>query len=272
MFDHITLFTKRYLQITMVFILFTTLQLFFNFPHDSWIIITSALLYSGFNPGTVLKRAYLRFSGTVIGIAAVTIVWHIIHFDYRLEIIFLVVICWATVFFTGLPYNRFMIIVTLLSDITLEFNNPKHFELQNYIIDRFIATAIVFGVCILVEYLWFGRQNMTHLNYLSLRQKIKTQMENLYAISQKTHLSRSTVFKHVQQVSNTLSSLEMIINDGKYENRNRKFTIAEIEFAQSALLIFRKILNVYYLRTQNNYDILKLEQLKLEVSETISKL
>lgn len=270
MFKNIDLFTKRYLQITMVFMLFSFIQQFFHIPHDSWIIITSAMIYSGFNPGTVLKRAYMRFSGTILGVAAITIAWYFMHFDYRLAFIFLVLICWAIVFFMGLPYNRYMIVVTLFSDILIQWDNSNKFNIQFYVVDRIVCTAIVFAICLVIEYLWFGKSNMTTLNFINLRDSLKDDMRSLYKITQERNLSSGNIFKGIKKVNLKIDRLELLISDAKYEQVFHEFTEDEKKFGRDIVLLFRRIVSVHYLQMHDplNPEIISLkEKVALDVAK-----
>ena len=250
MFKNIDLFTRRYWQITTVFMLFTFIQKFFHIPHDSWIIITSAMVYSGFNPGTVLKRAYLRFIGTITGIAAVLLVWHLMHLDYRLEITFFMIICFGLAFFAALPYNRYMIIVTMFSDILVESNNPNNFFINYYIVDRFVCTGIVFALCILIEYLWFGKSNMTHLTFEHLRNSLIDDLKELYRFTCSKHMSSSRLSRKIQALNSKIDRLNMLINDSVYEKSfKHDFSPHEIQFSAQTIQVFRKIVNIQYLQS-----------------------
>jgi len=65
--------------------------------------------------------------------------------------------------FMLLPYNRFMIIGTIFSDILLEWTNTATFSLEYYVIDRLICVFIVFAICISIEQIWFGKSNLSYL-------------------------------------------------------------------------------------------------------------
>ncbi len=272
MLKTVDLFTRRYWQIAMVFMLFTFIQQFFHIPHDSWIIITSALIYSGFHPGTVLKRAHQRFAGTITGIAAVILIWHLMHLDYRLALIFFILICWALAFFAALPYNRYMIIVTMFSDILVEWNNPSDFLVEYYVVDRFMCTAIVFAICIMIEHLWFGRSNMTHLNFDYLRNGVKDDIRELYKIAQSRHLSRSHLYRKIQALNVKLDRLNMLMNDAVYENVHRhEFTRYDRQFGAQAIQTFRKVVSLYYLQTHGAADE-ELRELHMQAKQAINSL
>ena len=130
MFKNIDLFNKRSTQITITFMLFAALDSFFQFPHGSWFIITGAMIYIGFHPWLVYRRAYMRLTGTLVGVAAVVIIWTIIHFNFRFAIIILLIAVWSLAFFVELPYNRFMIPITVFIDLTIQWTNTNQFFLE----------------------------------------------------------------------------------------------------------------------------------------------
>ncbi|MES2204981.1 MAG: FUSC family protein, partial [Pseudomonadota bacterium] len=228
MFKALDLYDKRCAQITITFMIFAAMQLFLHVPHSSWLIITGAMIYSGFNPGTVIKRAYLRLYGTIVGIAAVMIVWHFMHWDYRLATLFYVLIVGWTLFLCMLPYHLFVIMLTLLSDIILQWGNPNNFHIESYAMDRFMCTFIVFGVCIAIEYVWFGRSNMSYLSYLSLRDALKKDIIELYQVVQQRRSTEGKIFKKIQAIIPKIDRLHLLINDLVYERaRGHVFTPEE---------------------------------------------
>lgn len=272
MLKTVDLYTQRYWQITVTFMLFSFIERFFHIPHAIWIVVTGSVLYSGFNPGTVLKRAYLRFYGTIIGIAAVTIVWHIIHIDYRLATLFYVLIISWAVFFIALPYHLFVILATVFSDIAIQWSNPDSFSLEYYAIDRLTCTMIVFGICILLEYLWFGRSNMTYLNYQHLYGAIKQDIAALYHSVQQKNLTAGKILKKIQTIRCKLDQLSVLIADSTYEGkRSHTFTSKEIQNNNHIIQTFRQIVILHYLQTQDNGNI-QLPFLKIQTQEAIDNL
>lgn len=246
------LFTKRYLQITMAFMLFVFVQYFFNIPHSIWIIITGAMVYSGFHAGTVIKRAYLRLTGTIIGIAAVGIVWHFLHLDFRLAIPYFIFIIWASIFFQLLPYNHFIIIVTLLSDIIVELPNTANFNLQYYLQDRLACTIIAFALCVGIEYLWFGRSNLMYLHYLEAQSKANQMLHELYQMTKDNTLNNSKILKKINTVNAQIDKISTIVDDAKYEKKRgyHQFNLSPSDKQINIQMIqsFRKIVSIHYLQ------------------------
>lgn len=246
------LFTRRYLQITMAFMLFVFVQNFFNIPHSIWIIITGAMVYSGFHAGTVVKRAYLRLTGTIIGVAAVGIVWHFLHLDYRLAIPYFIIIIWSCIFFQLLPYDQFIIIVTLLSDILVELPNTANFNLQYYIQDRLACTILAFALCVGIEYLWFGRSNMMYLHYVDAQSSANKMLHELYQMTKDNTLNYSQILKKINIVNAQIDKISVILDDAKYESKRgyRQFQLspADKQFNIQMIQLFRKIVSIHYLR------------------------
>lgn len=272
MFKTVDLYTKRYWQITMTFMLFVFVERFFHIPHAIWIVVTGSVLYSGFNPGTVLKRAYLRFYGTIIGVAAVTIVWHILHIDYRLATLFYILIVSWAVFCIALPYHLFVILATVFSDIAIQWGNPDNFSLEYYAIDRLTCTLIVFGICILLEYLWFGRSNMTYLNYQHLYDAAKQDIASLYYNVQQEKLTTGKILKKIQTVRGKLDQLSILVDNSRYEGaHSHAFTFEETRKNEKIVHTFRHIVVLHYLQS-NDSDNPQLLLLKTQTQEAIDNL
>lgn len=245
----VNVYTKRYGQITMTFMLFSFIEQFFFIEHAAWIVITGAVIYAGFNPGTVLKRAYHRLSGTVLGIVAVAIAWHIMHADHRLATLFYVLILTSAIFLCALPYNRLAILLTLLSDIVMQWGDPSDFYLEYYIPDRLICTLIVFGICIVIEYLWFGRSNLTYLNYTNVCENLKNDIRALNQALQNDTLSPGKVLKKITAISLKMDTLNLLLSDLVYEkSHDSAFTREEKQIAFSIIQTFRAVTSVYYLK------------------------
>ena len=272
MFKSIDLYTKRYWQITMAFMIFAFIDQVFHIPHSSWVIITGAMLYSGFNPGTVLKRGYLRFLGTIVGVAAINIMWHFIHWDFRLATIFLIIICWGITFFVALPYNRYMIIVTLFSDGIIQWADTSGFNIEFYTVDRLVCTLLVFVICILVEFLWFGRSNMTYLNYVNLSKLLKDDVQELYQITQKRELSSGKIFKQISAITTKVDRLNTLVNDAKYEDKKlHEFSEVEKQFGHQVVLVFRKVVSLHYLKLHDKDNPI-IPTFKLQVEREVNSL
>ena len=233
------LYTHRLLQITLVFVILAWLDQYGHIPYSSWIIVTGAVIYAGFDAGTVLRRAYLRMLGTIIGIAAVAIVWHVVHFDYRLYIFFVVLITWMMIFSQILFYQNFVICATLFADLSVETSNSSAFLLPYYIADRFISTGIAFSVCIVIEQLWFGKNNLSVLTCRYLLKTIQQKLDELYTITKYRDVTRSTLFKEILSINQSIFRLRTIIADHQYEATN-------VPFYQNAELLVNQI--IYDLR------------------------
>lgn len=255
--------------------IFVFMQRVFHIPHDEWVIITSAMIYAGFNTGMVLKRAYLRFVGTLVGVAAVSIVWYFMHLDYRLAVIFLVVIASLITFAARLPYNKYVIIVTLFSDTLIQILNPLNFHPEFYLFDRILCTCLVFGVCVVLEYIWFGRSNLTRLNYINLCNSLKTDIQDFYQLIQHPYsgarVGRSKVFKMIKKINFKIDQLTSLIEDIQHEGSlGYRLNAAEKQFGYEVVQIFRKIVSIHYLQSADEQHHM-LPQLCLDTEKTISR-
>ena len=272
MFKAIDLYDKRCAQITITFMIFVAMQLFLHIPYSAWLVITGSMIYSGFNPGTVIKRAYLRLYGTIVGIAAVMIVSHYIHWDFRLVTLFYVLIVGGTLFLCALPYHQFVILLTLFSDIILQWSNPSDFHIESYAIDRFMCTLIVFCVCIAIEYAWFGRSKMSYLSYLNLRDTLKQDIVELYQSMQEKKLTEGKMFRKIQSIIPKIDRLHLLINDLAYEHaRGHIFTPEEKRIDESIVQALRDIASLHYFET-NDVENPQLPLLKIKTQQTVDSL
>ena len=250
----INLYTSRVMQITFIFMFLACLDQYGHFPHSAWIIVTGTMIYAGFDPGTVLKRAYLRVYGTIIGIAAVVIIWHAIHFDYRLYIFFLVLIMWAIVFSQSFSYQYFVVFATIFADLSVEAANSNVFQLRYYITDRFVSTVIAFSVCILVEQLWFGKQNFSVLNCQHLLKKIQLNLDGFYKMTQNKNVTRSKLFKEILLINQSISHLKTLIADHQFETTNTTFYQNTSSLVNQIVYDFRQIICLIYLETNDPHN------------------
>lgn len=268
MFKNIDVLTKRYLQITMTYMLFEFVVQFFHVPHPVWIMVTGATIYVGFNPGTVLKRAYLRFGGTITGICAMAIMWHFIHLDYRLAVIFAVLIGFGMVFFMALPYNLFVILGTLNSDIAVEWSNTNNFSLQFYVIDRFVCTLIAFAICLVLEHIWFGRASFTDLNFARVKKNLHEEMQHTALQIDNLNLTKASLFRFMRSTRVKMNQLNTLVNDAKFE---RATEIATDPFPKKMLLLFREVVCVWYIQKRDP-DNHKLVELRKKAHQSLSNL
>lgn len=251
MFQNIDLFTYRYMQITICYMLFAAIVVFMHIPHSIWIILTGSMLYSGFHPGTIIKRSFLRLKGTIIGIAAAFIFWHIIHIDYRLANLSIPIIFALLCFYRNLSYDKVMIIMTVMAVILIQATNTSSFHLSFFIIDRLICTIIVFALCYLVEYFWFGRNNLTYLNYNYQCKSLLNELERLLTIVQSKHLSYTKLLDKIRLTHEKINYLNGLVLDAKYHGKPQKFDLVAEDFMVEAVAIFRKIVSFSYLLKHN---------------------
>lgn len=263
------LFTKRFIQITFVFVFFAYVDQYWHIPHSSWIIITSALIYSGFDSGAVINRAYLRFTGTIVGIAFVVIVWQCVHLDYRTLEFFLAFLSWSLVFFVAIPYDRFMILATLVSDLALEVSNSSDFLLQFYVIDRFLCTAFVFGACIIIEQVWFGKSDFTFLNCQHLLKTIQQDLEHIYKMTKHKEYTRAKLYREMKSINQKIIRLKLLVHILEYKPTATQLYLNAEPLAAKIVHDFRKIVCLLYLHVNDN-DNLAIVPLQLEIEASLS--
>ena len=249
MFKNLDIYTQRYLQISVAYMLFVAIEQGFNLPHASWIVITGCMIYVGFNPGTVLKRSYLRLPGTFIGICAMSIMFYIIHFDYRTAILFMVFIAWAMVYCFAMRYNYYIIVTTLFSDIGIEWSNSSSFAMQYYIVDRTIYTILVFAICILLEHFWFGNSNFTVINYSRRKKNLLKEALSIAANAESNRFTASGVFRLIGSTRASWNQLKPLLNDAIYE-RNKEILTDDLQYKISK--VFRGVVCLWYLHSQSN--------------------
>lgn len=270
MFKDIDLYTQRYIQIVIMCIIAQTMYLYSNIPHNSWIVISVCGIYSGFNPGAVIKKAYHRLIGTFAGIAMVVIIWHLIHLDYRLLIVFTTLLIPLFVYFSQVPYNRFVILATVFSDIMMEWSNSDSFSIYYYVMDRLICTFIVFALCICIEQFWFGKKNISYLNFKQTQSNILNDLKRLYALSQTT-CKNATMFKSINALLAEIEKLTTIAADAKFESRNF-FNRAELENGVNRTISLQKdIIALNYL-TESKGEAIIIHQLKTKIEIELKEL
>ncbi len=251
MFKSLDLYTQRYIQIVIVVVIAQSIYQFSHLPHAVWVLVTITSVYSGFHATDVIKRANRRVYGTILGVAAVAIIWHLIHWDFRLLIIITTLLVGAMVFFSQIPYQYFVIFSTVFSDITTEWSNSSNFNLMYYINDRLMCTLGAFALCIGIEYFWFGRQNLTYLNALQTKNDILNKLQQLFKIATSGAKSNQ-IFKLTNVLLKDIAKLNSLINDLKAEKKTQveQFEIENINKALQS--IANKIISLNYLNSSRD--------------------
>ena len=270
MFKSLDIYTQRYIQIVIIVVIAQSIYQYSHIPHSIWILITITSVYSGFHSTDVIKRANSRLYGTILGIAMVAILWHLIHWDFRLLIILTTLLVAAMVFFSQIPYQYFVIFSTSFSDITKEWSNASNFNLMYYINDRLICTLIGFALCISIEYFWFGRQNLTYLNALQIKNNILKNMEKLFSIA-KTGTKSNKIFQLTNALLKDILKLNNLISDLKSE-KNAQVESFEIQNINIAIQqVADKIISLNYL-TSSKTNLSIVQNLTLEIENELSQI
>lgn len=272
LFDVADSYTQRSFQVAITFMIFAMMERFLHIPYASWIIFLSGVIYIGFNSGTVIKRAGLLLTGSSVGVAAVLIVRHFLYWDFRLASIFLVTIIGLTIFFCALPYNRFVIWVTLFSDFILQWGDSSSINIQNYAMDRMMCVVIVISVCVLIEHLWFGSKNITYLNYQELRAELQKAVVNLWQLMQEKKATHAKILKNIQAIIAKTDHLNQLVNDINYEYAHHyQFTPEEKQAGKNVLQALRQIVSLYYLQI-NDVSNAQLPLLKMQAQKAMDDL
>ena len=270
MFKSLDIYTQRYIQIVIIVVIAQSIYQFSHIPHSIWILITITSVYSGFHSTDVIKRANSRLYGTILGIAMVAILWHLIHWDFRLLIILTTLLVAAMVFFSQIPYQYFVIFSTSFSDITKEWSNASNFNLMYYINDRLICTIIGFALCISIEYFWFGRQNLTYLNALQIKNNILKNMERLFSTA-KTGTKSNKIFQLTNMLLKDILKLNNLIADLKSE-KNAQVEHLEVQSLNIAIQqVADKIISLNYL-TSSKTNLSTVQNLTLEIEKELSQI
>ncbi len=270
MFKNLDLYTQRYIQIVIIIVIAQSIYQFSHLPHSTWVLITIVSIYSGFHTTDVIKRAYLRLYGTIVGIALVAIIWHLVHSDFRLLLIFTTLLVPAMVFYSALPYQHYVILATAFSDITTEWSNSANFNLIYYINDRMICTLCGFALCISIEYFCFGRQNLTYLNALQTKNAILKNLHQLFKLTQVGARS-NTVFKLTNTLLKDIAKLNNLIADLKSEATTQLKQI-EIQGINAAIQnIADKIISLNYLNSSQSKSV-STQNLILEIERELAQI
>lgn len=270
MFKSLDLYTKRYIQIVIVVIIAHSIYLFSHIPHSVWVLVTITSVYSGFHAKDVIRRANSRVYGTIVGVALVAIIWHLIHWDFRLLIIITTLLVGAMVFFSQIPYQYVVIISTAFSDITTEWSNSSSFNLMYYINDRLICTLGAFALCIGIEYFWFGRQNLTYLNALQTKNDILNKMQRLFEIA-RTGTRENQIFKLTNALLKDIAKLNNLLNDLQSE---KDASIQHLEILRLNRILqesANKIISLNYLNFSHT-NRAAVQNLTLEIERDISQI
>lgn len=177
MFKNLDLYTQRYLQIIIVVLIIQSIYQYMQIPHSQWMITSIASIYARFTPGQSIQRAIGRVTGTFLGVAAVTIVWYMIHWNYNLFIIMATICLPIMVFINQLPYSQTIILNTVLSDLGTEYANSASMTLRYYVVDKIVCVIIVLSIVLTIEYLWFGRKNIPYLNFCQTKKILIKNLE-----------------------------------------------------------------------------------------------
>ena len=269
MFKGLDLFTQRYIQIVMVMMLIQAIYQFGHVPHSSWLITASAI-YSGFDPGSVLKRASGRIYGTFAGIALVTIIWYLVHFDYRWLILLTCLMVFIISYGSLLPYSIATIVNTAFSDVSMEWSNSDTFNLQYYLIDRVICNLIVIGICVACERFWFGHSNLPFLNFKQVRANLIKTLRQMYLYSQ-TRTAKGKTIKSTQTFMLNINKLKTLSEDIRNEGK-AFFSNAELMLMIHELrTIHSKIVGLIYLQIHQP-DNLQIRTLYNEIEQKLNHL
>lgn len=271
MFKNIDIFDVRATQVTVAFMVIASIERFFHIPHGIWFITTSSMVYSALHPGLVFKSVFLRLIGVLLGVAAILPIWAVIHINFRFAIIILFFTMWALVFFIALPFNRYMMTIVMFSDLIFEWTNPSNFFLQYYVIDRSVCIILIFAVCLVLEYLFFGSENMTQLYYQHLCQKIRKDLLKFYHHADTKQLQRANIFKHTSRLVEQLKQLETLINDYTFEHGHAKaFTIKAEKVSSVLVQEFRKIVCFFYVKNKGG-DPTRLNALRSDIEASLNQ-
>lgn len=270
MFKNLDLYTQRYIQIIIVIVIAQIIYEYSYIPHSIWVLITIVSVYSGFHSHDVLKRANSRVYGTIIGVGLVSIVWYLVHWDFRLLIILTTLLIPAMVFFSSIPYKYSVILSTVFSDITKEWSNSNSFNLMYYINDRVICTLIGFGICTCIEYFWFGRQNLTYLNAHQTQNNILKQMRQLFHLA-KSGAKSNKIFNITNILLKEISRLNSLVVELKSEN-NPKHNNLELQKLNTEIEnLADKIISLNYINS-NKIQLDATYNLTLEIERDLSQI
>lgn len=270
MFKSLDLYTQRYIQIVIVVIIAQSVYQFSHLPHAIWVLVTITSVYSGFHAKDVIRRANRRVYGTILGVAVVAIIWHLIHWDFRLLIIITTLLVGAMVFFSQIPYQYFVIFSTVFSDITTEWSNSSKFNLMYYINDRLICTLAAFALCIGIEYFWFGRQNLTYLNALQTKNNILKKMQQLFEIATSGTKSNQ-IFKLTNTLLKEIAKLNGLINDLQAEKKTQAEQIEVRSINEALQSIANKIISLNYLNSSRD-NLTSVQNLTHEIKNELSQI
>lgn len=256
MFKNMNKYTQRSLYVTIIFIIFVVIDRLFHVPSSSWIVFLGCAVYAGFDTGTVLMRNQLLLCGTILGLVCALLLARFVYWGYELTSVALVISLIAVLFFTAIPYYRVVILITILSDLLMQRMDSTMINIKYYAIDRFMCLMIVFCICIVLEYFWFGRSNSTYSQYLDSRNALKQDLLDFSMLLQKNKFTKSEMYKKIQLFTVKFNRLEMLMKSLGYEKKSPCVLSEKDQVVFHRLLdAFRIMTGLYYMKMHHLEEI-----------------
>lgn len=249
MYKAIDIYLQRSLHITLIFMVFVTFDRLSHVPSSSWVIFLGCAVYAGFDSGSVLRRNQLLFFGTIFGLICAMILARFVYLEYEITSGALVIVTAAVLFFTAIPYHRLVILVTILSDLLMQRIDSQIVSIKYYSINRFMCLVIVFSICVVLEYFWFGRSNATYLHYLEMRDSLRQDILEFSTLWQQDKLTKCDIYRKIQTVTLKINRINALMSSLTYEKAFSS-DISEKDMAYNDRLInsFRMITGLYYMK------------------------
>lgn len=256
MFKIVDTYSQRSLYVALILMVFVAVDRISHIPSSSWIIFLGCSVYVGFDSGAVVKRSQLLFFGTILGLICAMSLTRFIYWNYDLTSAGLVLSMSAVLFFTAIPFYRLVILVTILSDLLMQRLDSQLVNIKYCSINRFMCLIVIFIICVLFEYFWFGRNNTTYLNYLALRDFLRKDLVEFSMLLQQEKFTVSNIYRKIQNFLSKVARLNTLVNSLLYE-KSYASSLSEEDKKYNEKLIedFRAILGIYYIKIHHLNDI-----------------
>lgn len=211
----------RFLQLLTVLGLGLAGFLFTTIAHSWWIFVTVLVISAAFEPGLLVQKSINRGKGTIAAFIFFIPLIYLLHFNYRLIPLTLILISCAMWLPTAKRYDLTVIFITLQVFLTTaySFTSPIIEGPFEVVLNRGICTIIGILICLCSDYILFAKFNYSKKVYFLLQHELCTML-----------MQKLEKILHAQQ---TKSNKYLLVDDLRH-SLNHKFL--EISSCHESLL------------------------------------
>ncbi|MFN7094860.1 MAG: FUSC family protein [Burkholderiales bacterium] len=142
---------QRIWHVSLMLTFAAFISMWFKWPYGFWVPITVAAIVLPLDSGLVVRRAWERYLGTLLGLILFIPIWMLLQADYRLIFLFTPVFLALSNFYLHHNYTQNVAFLTLSVGVMLGYTSSTDSNFYQFLGDRFIATLIGVGICISFE-------------------------------------------------------------------------------------------------------------------------